>query len=446
MPPDINGKQMKYLLYLLLLSAYLSAQQAPLQPPPTELGLEEALRLTLQHSPDLRVSLANAAAAEAAIGSSRAGLYPQVTANGSYTHIAPTGFVEFPGGQGLVRNSFVAPNNYNANLNFSYTIFDFGRTKTGIALAENGKQLVETSRELTRQELALATIQSFYRIHFVQQAIGVQNRQLAALQQTLQETEELRANGEATGFEVLSTQVRIATVENARADLENQLDVTLIQLERLTGLDDLAGTELTNEWVDTTVTPTAFGESSVNRAEVALARLRGEGAALRETLAQQGSKPIISANVAAGYKNQILPDIQELRPNYVAAAQVTVPLFTGYRNRYGVQEARARSEAAALELTGTQEQVDAEVRQAQTTLNTSFEKIARSRLQVEQANQAADLARLKYKNGVITNLDLLDSEVSVAQAEIAQLNTIFEYTLNTYQLKRVLGQPLYPTN
>ncbi len=411
--------------------------------PAQELDLDQAVALTLENNSAILQGQASLTASAAAVERSKSGYYPQVAANATYTHIAPTGYVEFPGAEGLRRSSFVAPNNYNANLSFSYTVFDFGRTRTGVDLARAGQSIAENSLELTRQQLALATIQTFYRIHYLEEAIRVQDRQLAALDSTLAQTEELRANGEATGFEVLSTQVRISTAETTRAGLQNQRAVALIDLQRLTGRDDLARTALVNNWVDTTGAGPQVQAGSNERAELAIARLQEETAGLQELLAQQGYKPIISATVAAGYKNQILPDIQQLRANYVAAAQVSVPLFTGYRNRYAVEEARARREAAAFDRQNTEAQIEAEVAQAVTTLNTSYDNITRARLQVQQANEAARLARLKYTNGIITNLDLLDSEIAVSQAEIAQLNTVFEYTLNTYQLKRALGVPLY---
>jgi outer membrane protein TolC len=38
-----------------------------------------------------------------------------------------------------------------------------------------------------------------------------------------------------------------------------------------------------------------------------------------------------------------------------------------------------------------------------------------------------------------TNLDLLDAETSLAQAQLAQLSAVYQYTLSRYQLDRVTG-------
>ena len=419
----------------MLFTASLSAQTAGLD-------LNRAITLTLEHQPLIRQNLAEIQAAEAGVGVARAARYPQASGVAAYSHIAPTGYVEFPTGGEVIRSSFIAPDSYNAAVDVSYTLFDFGRAETGISLAENRKSITRASGEVQRQDLALQTIQRFYQIHYLQEALRVQDRQLKALQLNLRQTEQLRDNGEATSYEVLSTEVRISSVENRRADLENDLEIAYTELERLTGLPDIERTDLVNDWVDTTrQNPVPITE--IDRAEIEIARLREEGAALQEVLAQQNFKPTIAASVEGGLKNQILPNTREILPNYVAGARLTVPIFTGYRNKYALAEARASREAAGFARENTESLIDSEVRQAVTRLNTAYEKIERSRLQVRQANQAAELARKKYTNGVITNLDLLTSEISVSEAEINQLSTIFEYTLDTYQLKKALGLPLY---
>ncbi|WP_198661632.1 TolC family protein [Lewinella sp. IMCC34183] len=429
---------MKYLIPLLLvlpLSAGLAAQSGALD-------LQQAIALTLEHHPLLQQNRAETEAAIAATGAARAAKYPQATGMASYSHLAPTGYVEFPTGGEMIRSSFLAPDTYNAAVDVSYTLFDFGRAQTGIDLAENRKALSETSGEVQRQSLALQTIQYFYQAHFLQEAIAVQDRQLGALRLNLEQTEKLRDNGEATAYEVLSTEVRISAAENQRSDLETQLRAAYIELERLTGQPDLDRTALVHEWVDTTrreQLPVAQGD----RPELQLARLRERGAALQEVLAGEAFKPTVVADVQAGLKNQILPDTRAILPNYVAGARLTVPIFTGYRNRYALAEARASREAAGYARANTEATIGSEVRQATDRLNTAYDKIERSRLQVRQASEAAELARLKYANGVITNLDLLASEVAVSEAEINQLRTIFDYTLDTYLLKQALGLPLY---
>ncbi|MDA8693440.1 TolC family protein, partial [Saprospiraceae bacterium] len=292
--------------------------------------------------------------------------------------------------------------------------------------------------------LAFQTIQVFYNLHFLQEALKVQTRQLDALTIALDQTKELRENGEATGFEVLTTEVKIAAAENTNADLENDLAIAYLQLGRLTGIQNLKKISIVNEWLETSAPMLLPSQNIVeDRPELKIAQLQEESAALSETLASKQTRPELLASINAGYKNGIAPDIDEVRLNFLAAAQLTVPIFTGYRNKYCIEEAKANRLLAEYHRKNITENLVTEVEQIHQNLMNAYGKIERTELQVKQAQEAADLARLKYKNEVITNLDLLDTEIALSSAEINLLNVIFDYTLLNYQLKKALGIDLY---
>ncbi|QOW11843.1 TolC family protein [Kaistella flava (ex Peng et al. 2021)] len=424
-------------IFLFLTSIFGMAQQE-------QLPLSDAISLTIANNPKLKKGQALINAAAARIQQSKSNYYPQLSANGNYTRIDPTGFVPFPTAQGVQNLSFIPNDNYNANVTLQMNLFDFGRTATGVKIAENGEQISETSLQLKKQELALKTIQVFYQIHFLQQAILVQQKQLDALQLTLKQTKELKDNGEATNFELLTTEVKIASAENKMSDLMTSLDIAFIQMEQLTGAQNLKYKEFVNDWLEVKQPDSLSTEHSIdNRPEYKLAKLQEETAALQEKLARKNYNPYLFANVQGGYKNAIQPNINELKLNYVAVAQLTIPIFSGFKNKYMLQEAKANKEAARFETQDTEVNINAEIAQTLENLKNSFDKIARSQLQVEQARRATEIAQKKYKNGLLTNLDLLDFENSLAEAEINQLNVIFAYTLNSFQLKKAMGISLY---
>jgi outer membrane protein len=95
--------------------------------------------------------------------------------------------------------------------------------------------------------------------------------------------------------------------------------------------------------------------------------------------------------------------------------------------------------SAEQERIDTEDLVQAEVRQSVNSLKTSMEKIETTRLQVSQADLAAQHARTRHQNGLATTLDLLDAENSLAEAELAHLQARYEYVLNAYSVRRAAG-------
>ena len=44
-----------------------------------------------------------------------------------------------------------------------------------------------------------------------------------------------------------------------------------------------------------------------------------------------------------------------------------------------------------------------------------------------------------YRDGVITNLDLIDAETSLSEAELLRLRVTYENVINTYSLMEAVG-------
>ena len=83
--------------------------------------------------------------------------------------------------------------------------------------------------------------------------------------------------------------------------------------------------------------------------------------------------------------------------------------------------------------------INTEVQQAVSDLETSKAKLSSTQLQVDQAEQAVKRAEISYANGVITNLDLLDSETSLSEARLLHLRVVFRNVINAYNLKEAVG-------
>jgi outer membrane protein TolC len=67
-------------------------------------------------------------------------------------------------------------------------------------------------------------------------------------------------------------------------------------------------------------------------------------------------------------------------------------------------------------------------------------KINQCELQVEQAEQAQNLAATSFKSGTITNLDLLDSETALEESRVNLLKAKTDYAINQVRLMISIGK------
>jgi outer membrane protein len=82
-------------------------------------------------------------------------------------------------------------------------------------------------------------------------------------------------------------------------------------------------------------------------------------------------------------------------------------------------------------------------RDAEVYMLASEKKVTQYNLQLEQAIKAYLLAETSFKAGVITNLDLLDSNTSVSESRLLLLKAKIDYSASIYKLKAALVERLY---
>ena len=109
-----------------------------------------------------------------------------------------------------------------------------------------------------------------------------------------------------------------------------------------------------------------------------------------------------------------------------------------------------QNQAAQLNLNASRYAVDnvnAQLKQSIAQLNADIRsnqtRLANLETQVQQAQQALQIANARLRNGVITNVELQSAEVGVEEAKLGQLNFQYQLMLNQLELKRLLGESLF---
>ena len=426
-------------LSLAILSGLCEARPASSD----SLTVEQAVRLTLESHPLVQQAGYNVAAADARVGGSRAAYYPDIALAGVYELLEPVPEISFPG---LGTFKFYPANNYDVHLGLRQTLYDFGRVSTGVQLAESARRSATDYVDLVKSNLAYQTIAVFDAMLILHQSIVVLDEQIEALGQHLAVSVKKIQAGTATDFDSLTTEVRIATARNDRIDAAKSLETQEILLRQLTGLPpDFSITP--KGAID--ARPVRLSPDSVlaaarrARPELVVARDAENSANVQARLASLGDKPSLSLNVASGFKNGYIPDLNEWKANVAAGVLLMVPLFNGNRTRHQKDEAYANIQSAMARTADVERQVGSEVNQAIAGVKSSLEKIDNSAVQVAQAEAALTRARAQYDAGVATNLDLLDVQTALSQAKLIRLRAIYEYMVSMNALDRATGKKIW---
>jgi len=409
------------------------------------LSLSSVIERVIENYPAIIKAQKNIDAANEKINLAKTAYYPDINFSGQYVRIAPITEFDLSALHLGVMQMSVA-DNYGISLNLNQLIYDFGRTAKNTNIQKESKKIDELSLELTKQQIALAAAGTFYNIAFLQKALKIKDEELAALNEHLDFVQKKLAAGTATEYAVLSTQVRISTVENQRTDIETSLIAQKSQLNSFLGRpqsgDISVKAEINSEQSINSIenlTQTAYS----NRTELKISEEKLQISKQKLGLLNSQYLPSLRLFASAGFKNGYIPNLYRFTPNFQAGVGLQVPIFDQGKTMYGKRATNSEIEANHQEVELTKLMIANDIVNCKTSIDAAQKKVQQSQMQLVQANKAYKLAQTSYNAGAITNLDLLDSYTNLSDSKLSLFKSQIEYTLNLLKLKIAKGEKIY---
>jgi len=434
----------RFILFLLPVAGLLSIGTVKSQPLGSDsLSLKSIISEVVQNHPLVLKALEEINVSDAKIGLAKSGNLPNVGFESSYTRIGPISTISIPD---LGTFSFIPHDNYTAAVNATQVLYDFGKTEKNIQLEVKGKELSSQSVELVKQKISQVVIGHYYTLVYLQEAIKIKDEQLLMLNQHLRYVQKKLETGSATNYEILTTQVRVSTIENQKTDLLTAMQVQMSQLNSLLGKPENSIKYVKNELqqVSPEMQDDTPSEAAIkNRDEMKLAGEKAKLAQLRYNIVSAQNNPVFSAFLSGGVKNGYTPYLYDPKANFAAGIGVRIPIFDGKRKEFSLVQAQSAIQSNDQETEITRRSIVDEVLEAEANLKASIKKVDQSELQLRQASEAYELAKVKFDSGVITNLELIEGSTAVSESRLMVLKSKIDYTVNIFKVKSAVGERLY---
>lgn len=419
----------------LCISGRMQAQQ-------DTLTLDEAIRRVLTTYPSVRQAEEAVKSARYNVKMARAALLPVLNASASYTRIEPVATVHFED----MDLSFSPKDNYNAGISISQLVYDFGKNRPRIEAAKQKEELSRLQQDELYQSLAFNTVQLYYMNCFARQAILIKQQELNDYEEMLRQAEIRTRSGSATSFDLLNTEVSQSAVRTQLTELNSNLRTLQVQLSVLADTSVTEAQPLTASF-DIRQNPATLDNllqmAFTSRPEMQLVEKQISIARLEETAARRAYNPSLDLSAAAGGKNGYPLHIDRMKLNYEAGITLSIPLYEGGRRKQTVSLARSAYNTTLYQKELVEKQVRQEVSTNYYTLMSDYEKISQLDRQVTLAQKAYDQAKVNYKAGSITNLELLTSSTNLSGSRLQLLQAKINYLVSDYKLRVSIGEQIW---
>lgn len=387
----------------MLALAVLAAQAAS----STALTFEESVALAAQRNASLRNAKANLLAAEERARAAYSGFLPQLSGTVSYNDTS-----------GSVNSAVTSGSDYTAGLTLTQNLFagfqDRARVEQGAATVQSAAAALATAKAQLSRDLKAA----YAGLLYAQDNVKLSEDILRRLEENLRLVELRFENGRENKGAYLLTR---ASVAQARLDLlqaQQALISAQTQLVNITGQS--SGPVQVATGVPVTAPPSRpnFGELVQQTPDVQDAAARIRLAATDVQFARSGFYP--SVNVSGS----VARDGDTWYPNgdrRSVNATVSIPLFSGGRDYYGVRGALAATDAAKANRESVEGQVLVRLTQSYAAYVESVERLNVDREFVAATETRANIARARYQNGLINFEDWDRAENDLIQRQRALL-------------------------
>ena len=124
---------------------------------------------------------------------------------------------------------------------------------------------------------------------------------------------------------------------------------------------------------------------------------------------------------------------------YYFLASVSQPIFSGGRLRARTEAAKAREQQALAQYQKSIQNAFSEVRTALVGQTRSRESFEAESAREQALAQSVRLARLRYQNGIASQLDVIDAERGLLAAQSARIEAVRAHRAAIADLFRALG-------
>ena len=407
---------------------------------PLVLTLEQALQIALSESPTVKIADKTIEAKKYAKKGTYSSLWPDISASGTYQRYIKKQTFHIMGQTMEVGTT----NNMSAGVNAAMPLVNAQLWKSLKLSAMDVELAVEQARS-SRVDMVEQVSKAFYQVLLAKDSYNVYKRVYDNAVENHKIVEKRYSVGAVSEYDFIRSKVSVSNAEPNVFNAENSIIVALWQLKAWLGLDmnkeiDCAGSLADFEPVMTS--HIAYEMDLSNNST--MRQLDIQERMLDKSIELKRSANLPSLALSIGYNFVAMDETMKLfhyrwNPYSVAALSLNIPIFSGFKRRSDVKQAKIDLENLQLQRENVERQLYTAMKQYESSMLTNLKQYHASSENISQAKRGYDIAVKRYEVGGGTLVDVDNSQLAYTQAELSRSTAIYNYLVNQVSLEKIKG-------
>ncbi len=369
---------------------------------------------------------------------------------------------------------FTLKNSGDAGLSVNQLIFN-GSYIVGLQAARTFQEVAVKTTNQTKEQIIQLVTKAYYAVLINKERTQLFTSNIGRVDSLLKNTTALNKNGFAESIDVDRIQVTLNNLIVERDKFLNmdELSLALLKFQMNYPQDqpiNVLGSIQDMQVADLTDYPKDWDYKIRPDYKVLEANKRLQELNLKNQYAS--ALPVISANASTGIYTQAATfgglfrnnttDVSGATLNGVPAqglggnnwynyqtvgVTMNMPIFTGFQRSYRIQQEKLKLNKIENNFKSLKQGIDLEVKQSSISFDNAVKTLTSQKQNMELASKVARVTKIKYEQGIGSNLEVVDAENSLRQSQTNYYGALFDAMVAKVDLDKAYGQllPMYTT-
>ena len=433
------------IIFMFFLSVFLIsgiAQAAESKDALVLSSLKDAIILAYKNNKEIQIQEKEVAVAKAQILGAKSNFLPQINLDTSYTRRGAVLTSTAPSKKDV--GVFTGYKNDNqAGISVTEDVYTGGANIANLKQTQLNFKSQEEGLRAKKLDVEFEAKRLYYGLLLAYETERIAKNLVDQAQAHYIEVKDKFNQGTSSKFDLLQSKVQVSLLMPELVKARNAINIVIADLNKLLGLamQSFIRVEDRLDYSLVEIRESEFLQQAyLNKPEMIIKSLGIDINKWGIKFANATDKPQIGIGANYDFRSNNWGNMFNNRhSNWDVGVSVTIPIFDGFYTKAKVEEAKAKYSQSILSKDNLGDQIALDIKQACLDLVQAKTIIDSQKDNIVEASEALKISEVGYRNGVTINLDVLDSQVNLAQVQKNLAGGIYDYLMAKAQLDRTMG-------
>lgn len=404
------------------------------------LTLHDAITKALEKNWDIQISKQEIKKSEEQIDEAYSNAFPKIDFTGRYTrnYLLPVLFLPpnpIFGNTQTLAMELGSKNSYDATFSLFQVIYS-QKVNTAIQIADEYSEFVKVGTKGTRNEVILNVKKAFYNVLLMRELVKVSKQGYEVAKANYENVSALYKQGIASEYDFLRSEVQLANTQPLLIQTENNLELASNFLKNLLALDLDAKVEVKGVFQFEDMPDAFLNEISADAItnNPFIKQLDLNSSLLEKNLTIEKSEYYPTLALFSQFSYQTQDNSFKFKDynwakSFLVGIQLSYPIFDGFKRGARIEQVKIEKDKVDLTRRKIEEGLKIQVLQSRMKMQEAKKRIDAQQKNLEHAEKTLKIAQTRYKSGVGTQLELIDTQAALTFARTNYAQAIYDYQI-----------------